>query len=182
MPARLPLSPSQLHPSLIRTSDKRTMRLGGSPFLSIWIIVLLSGLFLLMVSCGAPSCSWERATDTRGLNRHRASCHLYRKSSALATQKRQEHAKGAAALHARLSHCHGDLPANSSHVSTCDNYSYEQLMQPSTSDNDPSETNCSPQVISTEAKAGFYHPARPRYLQSCRLPTLPRPRISTKRC
>lgn len=96
------------------------MRLGGSQTLSSWIVVLLSGLFLLMVSCGAPGCSWERATDTRGLNRHRASCHSYKKCSVLATQKRQERAKDAAvSLLARLSHRRGDLLANPSHVSPC---------------------------------------------------------------
>lgn len=65
-----------------------------------WIvqITLLSSLFLslLMVLCGALDCSWERAMDTRGLSRHRASCLSYKKSSVLATKKRQERVKEAA--------------------------------------------------------------------------------------
>ncbi|KAG1796316.1 uncharacterized protein HD556DRAFT_1441620 [Suillus plorans] len=48
-----------------------------------------------MVLCGALGCSWERATDTHGLSRHCTSCHFYKRSSVLATQKRQEHAKEA---------------------------------------------------------------------------------------
>ncbi|KAG2048807.1 hypothetical protein BDR06DRAFT_1012728 [Suillus hirtellus] len=49
-----------------------------------------------MVLCGALDCSWERATDTRSLSRHRASCLSYKKSSVLATKKRQERVKEAA--------------------------------------------------------------------------------------
>lgn len=60
---------------------------------SVWIALLVS--FILMVLCGALGCSWERVTDTCGLSRHRASCHSYRKSSTLATQKRQERAREA---------------------------------------------------------------------------------------
>lgn len=67
----------------------------GSP----WITVLL-GLFLLMVSCSAaPRCLWERPTDARGLSRHHASCHYYKKSTALASQKRLERAKEAVSAH-----------------------------------------------------------------------------------
>jgi hypothetical protein len=48
-----------------------------------------------MVSCEAPGCSWERKTDNRGLDRHRAACHFYKRSSTLASQKRQDRAKEA---------------------------------------------------------------------------------------
>lgn len=64
---------------------------------SLWVVILLSFVVLLaMVSqCGALGCSWETTKDARGLNRHRASCHLYKRHSVLATQKRREHAKEA---------------------------------------------------------------------------------------
>jgi hypothetical protein len=64
---------------------------------SFWIVAFLSVLFLLMMvfQCGALGCSWERAKDARGLSRHRASCHLYKRYSVLATQKRRERAKEA---------------------------------------------------------------------------------------
>lgn len=52
-------------------------------------------LLFTMVSCGAQSCSWEKATDSRGLSRHRASCHFYKRSSILAMQKRQQRARDA---------------------------------------------------------------------------------------
>lgn len=48
-----------------------------------------------MVSCGAPGCQWERKTDNRGLNRHRASCHLYKKVNSLASRRRQDRTKEA---------------------------------------------------------------------------------------
>jgi len=89
------------------------MRLTGHAGSGIWVVAILSGLFLsLMVSCGGQGCSWERATDTRGLNRHRASCRFYKKSSILATRKRQEHAKEAVSAH--LAH---DLSVNTITVS-----------------------------------------------------------------
>ncbi|KAG2739784.1 hypothetical protein P692DRAFT_201872909 [Suillus brevipes Sb2] len=72
-----------------------------------------------MVVCGASGCSWEgtAAAGTRGLNRHRASCQLYKKSSFHGTLKRQERAKDAALLaHLRPPHRRGDLSANTSHV------------------------------------------------------------------
>jgi hypothetical protein len=62
-------------------------------------IILTGGFllfFLVMVSCEAPGCSWERKTDNRGLTRHRAVCPFYKRSSTLASQKRQDRAKGAA--------------------------------------------------------------------------------------
>lgn len=65
---------------------------------SLWIVALFSSLFLLMVLCGATDCSWEKATDARGLSRHRTSCHSYKKSSLLATQKRRERAKEAVSM------------------------------------------------------------------------------------
>jgi hypothetical protein len=52
---------------------------------TFWITLFL--FLLLMVSCGALGCSWERATDNWGLNRHHATCHLFKKSSTLASQK-----------------------------------------------------------------------------------------------
>lgn len=52
-------------------------------------------LLFAMVSCGALGCSWEKTTDNRGLSRHRASCHLFKRSSILATQKRQQRARDA---------------------------------------------------------------------------------------
>jgi hypothetical protein len=65
---------------------------------TLWILFL----FFAMVTCGAQGCSWERATDTRGLSRHHASCRFYKKSSVLATQKRRERVKDA--VSARLAH------------------------------------------------------------------------------
>lgn len=53
-------------------------------------------LIFSMVACGARGCSWNGATSTRGLNRHRASCHFYKTSSILARQKRTERARDAA--------------------------------------------------------------------------------------
>ncbi|KAG1717827.1 hypothetical protein EDD22DRAFT_855856 [Suillus occidentalis] len=57
----------------------------------LWIVFL----FLSMVSCGAQGCSWERATDNRGLNRHRTACHFFKKSSILATEKRLQRVRNA---------------------------------------------------------------------------------------
>lgn len=63
-------------------------------FETIW-----TGFFFLflvvMVSCDAPGCFWERKTDNQGLTRHRAACHFYKRSSTLASQKRQDRAKNA---------------------------------------------------------------------------------------
>ncbi|KAG2738476.1 hypothetical protein P692DRAFT_20882205 [Suillus brevipes Sb2] len=50
-------------------------------------------LVLLMVSCGAVRCSWERATDFRGLDRHRTTCKYYQKESKLAAEKRRDRAR-----------------------------------------------------------------------------------------
>jgi hypothetical protein len=58
--------------------------------------------FLVMVSCEAPGCSWERKTDMRGLSRHRAACSFYKRFSTLASQKRQGRAKEAALLNLLL--------------------------------------------------------------------------------
>jgi hypothetical protein len=60
---------------------------------SIWELIWI--FLLLMVSCGAAGCSWERKTDSRGLNRHRTTCHFYKTSTVLASLKRQERAKEA---------------------------------------------------------------------------------------
>ncbi|KAG1822445.1 uncharacterized protein BJ212DRAFT_1476874 [Suillus subaureus] len=60
---------------------------------SLWIVTVLSSLFIFMVSCSSIGCSWEKATDACGLSRHRTSCHFYKKSSLLATQQRWERAK-----------------------------------------------------------------------------------------
>lgn len=49
----------------------------------------------VMVSCNAPGCGWERATDNRGLSRHRASCHFYKRVSSLASRRRHDRAKEA---------------------------------------------------------------------------------------
>jgi hypothetical protein len=57
------------------------------------LIILL--LFISMVSCGAQGCSWEKTTDAQGLNRHQASCHFFKRSSIIATQKRQQRARDA---------------------------------------------------------------------------------------
>jgi hypothetical protein len=54
--------------------------------------------FLVMVSCEAPGCSWKRKTDNRGLTRHRATCPFFKRSSTLASQKRQNRAKDAVLL------------------------------------------------------------------------------------
>lgn len=72
---------------------------------SLWI-AFLSSLLLLMVSCGASRCSWERATDARGLSRHHASCHFYKKSSVLASQRRLERAKEAVFTHSTTTSIH----------------------------------------------------------------------------
>ncbi|KIK32956.1 hypothetical protein CY34DRAFT_813946 [Suillus luteus UH-Slu-Lm8-n1] len=61
-------------------------------------VFLILLLFFLMVSCGAQNCSWERATNSRGLNQHRASCKFFKKSSVLASQKRLQRARDAATL------------------------------------------------------------------------------------
>jgi hypothetical protein len=64
------------------------------PFLFINLLVVVA----IMVSCNAPGCSWEKASDSiRGLSRHRASCRFYHRSRALASQKRQERMKAAKA-------------------------------------------------------------------------------------
>jgi hypothetical protein len=90
------------------------MRLARPLSRIVLVALSISTLFLsLMVSCGALGCSWERATDARGLNRHRASCHLFKKTSVLASQKRQERAKEAA-----FAHLAADLSVNTSHVSS----------------------------------------------------------------
>jgi hypothetical protein len=52
-------------------------------------------LFVLMVACGAPGCSWERPTDNRGLTRHRTSCRFYKRASTLASRRRQDRTKEA---------------------------------------------------------------------------------------
>lgn len=54
-------------------------------------------------SCNASGCFWEKGpndtakADPRGLSRHRATCQHYRKSRYIATQKRLERARQAAA-------------------------------------------------------------------------------------
>lgn len=68
---------------------------------TIWLVLLLLFVYS-MISCNAPGCSWEKATNgtstsSRGLNRHHATCKLYQRSSLLASQKRQERAREAAA-------------------------------------------------------------------------------------
>lgn len=61
------------------------------------LLLLLFLIYFIMVSCNAPGCTWEKVTgDSRGLNRHRATCKLFRKSSIASCQKRQERAKEAA--------------------------------------------------------------------------------------
>jgi hypothetical protein len=62
---------------------------------TIWACFFLFFL-LVMVSCEAPGCSWARKTDIRGLTRHRIACPFYKRFSTLASQKRQDRAKGAA--------------------------------------------------------------------------------------
>jgi hypothetical protein len=61
---------------------------------TIWTSFFLF-LLVVMVSCQAPGCSWERKTDIRGLTRHRLACPFYKRSSSLASQKRQARAKEA---------------------------------------------------------------------------------------
>lgn len=84
----------QLHCNSRCTS---TLRLKGAMRFSetLWISFFF---FLLMVtvSCNAPGCSWQRMTDNRALNKHRANCHFYKRVSTLASQKRQDRAKDAA--------------------------------------------------------------------------------------
>lgn len=69
--------------------------------------ILLTGflLFLLMVACDSPGCSWERKTDNCGLARHRASCHFYKRASTLANRKRQDHIKEAVVSNLALRLC-----------------------------------------------------------------------------
>jgi hypothetical protein len=66
---------------------------------TLWIGFLFF-LLIMMVSCDAPGCSWarERATDNRGLSRHRANCRFYKRVSSLASQRRKERAKEAVGL------------------------------------------------------------------------------------
>lgn len=68
---------------------------------SLWLhVLLLFFIFhlIIMVSCNAPGCSWEKATtDARGLSRHRATCRSYHNFKVLANQKRHERARQAAA-------------------------------------------------------------------------------------
>jgi hypothetical protein len=96
------------------------MRFAGSiwPGIALLLLLVVQGSFLsIMVSCGAASCSWDRETDARGLSRHRASCHFYKKSSVLATQKRRERAKEA--VFANMAANHKANPSvNVSHVSS----------------------------------------------------------------
>jgi hypothetical protein len=72
---------------------------GSSSHYSTWMHLLrLPGILyiviaLLMVSCGALRCSWERETDFRGLDRHRAACKHYQKVSKLAAEKRRDRAR-----------------------------------------------------------------------------------------
>jgi hypothetical protein len=74
--------------------------------------ILCIMLFCSMVFCGAQGCSWEKATDNRGLDRHRVSCSFFRRSSVLATQKQLEHARNATAAN-----CVANMSMNISQVS-----------------------------------------------------------------
>jgi hypothetical protein len=66
--------------------DRATMR-------CLWVTGLLVFFFVLMVSCNAPGCYWERTTDSRGLSRHRAVCPFHKRASTLANQRRHTRAK-----------------------------------------------------------------------------------------
>lgn len=94
----------------IGSSLRITSALGSGLFLSLVLLVL-------MVSCSAPGCSWERATDARGLSRHRASCHFYKKSSVLASQKRQQRATQAVAANMSITNSNQPVNTSDSHVS-----------------------------------------------------------------
>lgn len=85
---------------------------------SLWIAFLLGLLLLLMVSCRALQCPWERATDAHKLSRHCASCHFYKKSNVLASQRRLEQAKDVVSTHFTTTSTHRQ--AGSSTGTSCD--------------------------------------------------------------
>jgi hypothetical protein len=101
------------------------------------LVLLLFSICCMMVSCNAPGCMWEKATgDSRGLNRHRATCKFYHRSSVASCQKRQERAKQAAITLARLPAAAKRSFSSSSvscifciwHSSDSDNYHTVELM------------------------------------------------------
>ncbi|KAG1815362.1 hypothetical protein EV424DRAFT_1348472 [Suillus variegatus] len=115
---------------------------------SLWI-AFLSSLLLLMVSCGASRCSWERATDARGLSRHHASCHFYKKSSVLASQRRLERAKEAVFTHSTTTSIHRQAGSSTGNRDSDLSKSVNNLH---TSETRPSETN-RPLLVTGKAKA-----------------------------
>lgn len=68
------------------------------PMRCIWVTDLLVFLFILvMVSCNAPGCNWERTTDSQGLSRHHTACLFHKRASTLANQRRHTRAREAVA-------------------------------------------------------------------------------------
>jgi hypothetical protein len=80
------------HPCGNHYSRMRLPRPSGIPFI-IFVI--------LMVSCGALRCLWERDTDFHGLDRHRTTCKYYQKESKLAAEKRRDRARESASQNLR---------------------------------------------------------------------------------
>jgi hypothetical protein len=75
-------------------------------------------IFVLMVTCGAFLCLWERNTDFRGLDRHRTACKHYQKESKLAAEKRRDRARESASQNLR-----SQLTAGSSNITYVGHYS-----------------------------------------------------------
>lgn len=71
------------------------VQLDSAAMRCVWVTGLLVFFFILMVSCNAPGCYWERTVDSRGLSRHRAACPFHKRASTLANQKRRTRAKEA---------------------------------------------------------------------------------------
>jgi hypothetical protein len=66
-----------------------------APSSSCWILflVFILSIIIMVTSCGALHCSWEKDTDFRGLDRHHSTCKYYQRESTLAAQKRQDRAR-----------------------------------------------------------------------------------------
>ncbi|KAG1855096.1 hypothetical protein C8R48DRAFT_776498 [Suillus tomentosus] len=116
-------------------------------------------------------CSWERAKDARGLSRHRASCHLYKRYSVLATQKRRERAKEASHHDARIGRVRQTAPFRSpagSGIGTLDSSGLDDLGLSLDLENDVDVemgANCEDKVDESD---DFEQP-------TCRIRRIPRP-------
>lgn len=104
----------------------------------LWVTRFQIIFFILMVSCNAPGCSWDKTTDTgnRGLSKHRAACRFYKRVSTLANQKRQDRAKDATASNflpnPSVSYWLSNATsASTAHLSTLENFSRPKCEGPS---------------------------------------------------